>query len=42
MEENVKLDFKVVGCKDVDWIHLVQDRIQWWALVNMVMNLQVP
>jgi len=25
-----------------DWIHLVQDRGQWWALVNMVMNLWVP
>jgi hypothetical protein len=23
-------------------IHLVQDRDQWWALVNMVINLQVP
>jgi hypothetical protein len=24
----------------VDWIYLVQDRDQWQALVNMVMNLQ--
>jgi hypothetical protein len=22
-------------------IHLVQDRDQWWALVNMVMNFQI-
>jgi hypothetical protein len=22
----------------MDWIHLAQDRDQWWALVNMVMN----
>jgi hypothetical protein len=24
-----------------DWIHLYQDRDQWRALANMVMNLQV-
>lgn len=26
----------------VDWSHLVQDRDQWWTLVNMVMNFWVP
>jgi len=26
----------------VDWMHLVQDRYQWWVLVYKVMNLQVP
>jgi hypothetical protein len=25
----------------VDWIQLAQDRAQWWADVNAVMNLQV-
>jgi len=23
----------------VDWIHLAQDRDQWWDLFNMVMNI---
>jgi hypothetical protein len=27
----------------MDWIHLAQDRDQWWrAPVDMVMNLRVP
>jgi hypothetical protein len=30
-----------IGCKDVDWIHLAQDRDQWWAVVNTVMNIRV-
>jgi hypothetical protein len=27
---------------DVDWIGLAQDRGRWRALVNSVLNLQVP
>jgi hypothetical protein len=23
----------------MDWIHLAQERVQWWALVNTVLNL---
>jgi hypothetical protein len=30
------------GWEGVDWIHLAQDRDQWQALVNTVMNLLVP
>jgi hypothetical protein len=26
----------------MDWIDVVQDRDQWMALVNTVMNLRVP
>jgi hypothetical protein len=25
----------------MDWIHLAQNRDQWWAVVKAVMNLQV-
>jgi hypothetical protein len=28
--------------KIMDWLHLAQDRDQWWDLVNTVMNFQFP
>jgi hypothetical protein len=30
-----------IGCDDMDWTDVVQDRNQWRALVNTVMNLRV-
>jgi hypothetical protein len=36
------MDLEEVGWDDVDWIGLAQDRNRWRALVNWVMNLQVP
>jgi hypothetical protein len=36
------MDFVEVGWGDVDWIDMAQDRDRWRALVNAVMNLQVP
>jgi hypothetical protein len=41
-EDNIKMDLRDIGFEDVDWIHWAQDRDRWRALVNMVMNLQVP
>jgi hypothetical protein len=31
-----------IGWEGADWMHLAQDRDQWFALVNMVMNLWIP
>jgi hypothetical protein len=31
-----------MGWDGMDWIDLAQDKDQWRALVNMVMNLRVP
>jgi hypothetical protein len=40
--DNIRMDLVEVGCGDVDWIGLVQDRDRWRALVNSVLNLRVP
>jgi hypothetical protein len=40
--DSIRMDLEEVGWSDVDWIRLVQDRNRWAALVNAVMNLQVP
>ena len=40
--DNIRMYLQEVGCGYMDWIGLVQDRDRWWALVNEVMNLQVP
>jgi hypothetical protein len=40
--DNIKMDFREIGWDGMDWIDLAQDRDQWWALVNTVMNLRIP
>jgi hypothetical protein len=41
-EDDNIMDLREIGWGVKDWIHLAQDRGQWRALVNMVMNLWVP
>jgi hypothetical protein len=36
------VDRREIGWGGMYWIHLAQDRDQWRALVNTVMNLQIP
>jgi hypothetical protein len=40
--ENIKMDLREIGWDGGHWIDLAQDVDQWRALVNAVMNLQVP
>jgi hypothetical protein len=41
-EDNIKVDLRETGWGGMDWIDLAQDRDQWRALVNTVLNLRVP
>jgi hypothetical protein len=38
----IKMDIRELGWDGVDWIDMAQDRDQWRALVNTVLNLRVP
>jgi hypothetical protein len=39
--DNIKMYLREIGWDGVHWIDLAQDRDQWRALVNTVMNLRV-
>jgi hypothetical protein len=40
--ENIKMGLGEIGWGVVDCIDVVQDRENWRALVNAVMNIRVP
>jgi hypothetical protein len=41
-EDNIKMDLREIEIDGANWILLAQDRFQWRACVNTVMNLRVP
>jgi hypothetical protein len=40
-EDNIKMDLEDIGIYGANWIRLAQDRVQWRAFVNTVMNFRV-
>jgi hypothetical protein len=40
--DNIKMDLREIEWDGLDWIDLSQDRDQWRAPVNTVLNLRVP
>jgi hypothetical protein len=40
--DTIEMDLREIGCNGVDWVDMAQDRDQWRALVNRVLNLRSP
>jgi hypothetical protein len=40
--DNIKMDLREIEWDGVDWMDTAQNRDQWRALVNTVLNFQVP
>jgi hypothetical protein len=40
--DNIKMYLRETGWDSMDWIDPAQDKDQWRAIVNTVMNLHVP
>jgi hypothetical protein len=41
-EDNIKMDLREIGIDWANWIQVAQDRVQWRAFVNTIINLWVP
>jgi hypothetical protein len=41
-EDNIRMDLEEIGILAGNWVDSAQDRNYWRALVNPVLNLQVP
>jgi hypothetical protein len=40
--DNIKIKLREIGWGSMEWIDLAQDRNQWRALANRVMELRIP
>jgi hypothetical protein len=40
-EDNIRMDLREIWWEGVDWMHVIQNKDQWWAVVNRVMNHRV-
>jgi hypothetical protein len=40
--DSIKMDLREIGWDGMDWIDLAQDRDQWRALLNTMMNFRAP
>jgi hypothetical protein len=38
-EDNIRMDLREVVWKDVEWMHLAENRGQWQVVMNTVMNI---
>jgi hypothetical protein len=40
-EDKTKMDLREIWIDGANWSRLAQDRVWWWAFVNMVMHVHV-
>ena len=40
-DDNIKNNYKVIACEAPDWMHLVQDRENWWIRENISFLIKV-
>jgi predicted nucleotidyltransferase len=41
MEDNIKMDLREIGLCDMKWVDLAEERDQWRAVVNTLLNFRV-
>jgi hypothetical protein len=41
-EDNIKMDLREIGINGANWTQLAEDRVQWRAFVNTMMDLRFP
>jgi hypothetical protein len=41
-EDNIKVNLREIGINRANWIELAQNKVQWRAFVNIVLNIRVP
>jgi hypothetical protein len=42
LKENIEADVKTMLFEVLQWIHVSQNRVHWWTLVDTVINIWVP
>jgi hypothetical protein len=42
LEDNIKIDPKMMCYEDDFFIYMAKGKVQWLALVNMAMNILIP